>query len=145
MVEDKTTEPSDISSVPDLPSSTNSTGPIITRQVQIDQPWSRTEPAMRQAVDVGMSSLRTHLDDCISATNSKLDHAEALFKAELDNVEIKLNARIDLLDKDFQSIKDKSKIKKDRRWDILILCITIIVTIAVTLMVEKWIIPWLKK
>ena len=145
MLEDKTTEPSDFSSVPDLPSSTNSTGPNITRQVKIDQPWSGTEPAMRQAVDVGMSSLRTHLDDCISATNSKLDHAEALFKAKLDNVEIKLNARIDLLNKDVQSIKERRKTKKDRRWDILIVCITIILTIAATLAVEKWIIPWLKK
>ena len=144
MAENKTTGSSDISPVPDLAPGTNSTL-LLTKELHFDPAWPGTEPAMRQVVDVGMSSLRTHFDDCISATNSKLDHAEAIFKAKLDNVEIKLNARIDLLDKDVQSIKDKSKIKKDKRWDIRILCITIIVTIAVTLWVENWIIPWLKK
>ena len=163
MAENQTTGPSDSSSIANLPSGgvqyqgsvenlpdaqpitdigKEATGPSISKTVQIDRAWSGAEPAMRQAVDVGMSSLRTHLDDCISATNSKLDHAEALFKAELDNVEIKLNARIDLLDKDFQSIKDKSKIKKDRRWDILILCISIIAAVVLTVMVEKWVIPF---
>ncbi len=100
---------------------------------------------MRQAVDVEISSLRTHLDDCLDAIHSKLDSAEALFKAKLDNVEIKLNARIDLLNKDIQSINAKRKNRKDRRWDIRILVITIIVTIAATWAVEKWVIPLLKK
>lgn len=145
MLEDKTTGPSDIAPVPDLPSNTNSTGEAITKQVQYDRQWSGTEPAMRQAVDVEISSLRTHLDDCLSAIHSKLNNAEALFKAKLDNVEIKLNARIDLLNKDVQSINAKRKNKKDRRWDIRILLITIIVTIAATLAVEKWILPLIKK
>lgn len=166
MAENQTTGPSDSSSVTNLPSrgvqyqgsvenlpnaqpiteiGKEATGPSISKTVQIDRTWSGAEPAMRQAVDVEISSLRTHLEDCINATNTKLTYAEELFKTKLDNVEIKLNGRIELLDKDLQSIKDKRKAKKDRRWDIIILCISIIAAVVLTVMAEKWVIPFFQK
>ncbi len=121
------------------------TGPSISKTVQIDRPWSGAEPAMLQTVAVEISSLRTHFEDCINATNTKLNYAEELFKTKLDNVEIKLNGRIEQMDKDLQSIKDKRKAKKDRRWDILILCISIIAAVVLTVMVEKWVILFFQK
>jgi len=66
---------------------------------------------MRQTVDVEISSLRTHFEDCINATNAKLNYAEERFKMKLDNVEIKLNGRIEQLDKNLQSIKGNCKDK----------------------------------
>ncbi len=166
MAENQNTGLSDSSSVTNLPSSgvqyqgsvenlpnaqpiteigKEATGPSISKTVQIDRTWSGAEPAMRQAVDVEISSLRTHLEECINATNTKLNYAEELFKTKLDNVEIKLNGRIELLDTDLQSMKDKHKAKKDRRWDIIILCISIIAAVVLTVMAEKWIIPFFQK
>lgn len=148
MAKNQTTGPYD-SSLPDAQPITEigkeATGPSISKTVQIDHTWSGAEPAMRQAVDVEISSLRTHFEDCINATNIKLNYAEELFKTKLDNVEIKLNGRIELLDKDLQSMKDKRKAKKDRRWDIIILCISIIAAVVLTVMAEKWVTPFFSK
>ena len=111
--------------------------------------WPSYEPASRQAVDVGINSLRSHVDDCINAVNSKLASAEDLFKSKLENIEVKLNSQVELLKKEVQILMDERKTKKDRGWDIRILIITIIISIlggvALTLIAEKWIIPLITK
>jgi hypothetical protein len=107
--------------------------------------WPRNELAMRQAVDSDISSLRTHFEDQIIATNAKLASSVDLIKAELDNVQIRLNGRMDLLDKDVENIRDKRKAQRDRRWDVVILLISIAAALAIGVIAEKWIFPLVRK
>jgi hypothetical protein len=104
--------------------------------------WS--EPASRQAMDAGIGTLRTHVDDCISSINDRLTATDELNKSKLETVEAKLNGEMNILKSNVQTLLDERKTKKDRGWDIRAIIISNIISLiagaGLTLVIEKWLI-----
>ena len=103
------------------------------------------EPALRQAMDAGIDSLRNHVDDCINSVNIRLTSIDELFKSKLETVDAKMNGEINLLKSNIQTLMEERKTKKERKWNTWVIVISSLISLLAGAGITIWVTKWLTK